>query len=353
MKSKIQRAPEAEDGEIVSSPELDAADLEIKIHADVTSSEDSDIEETTATTPTKEKSPRDDVITINTPEEKSAVKSSVHNDFPQKEQPISKKRIHSVVHNDDDVEIDHLEITAPQQQEVKKAKKQKDSPSKPSKYSSSTTATATMKDRRPHRPQHSPAKDDSNRKRTFDMFDERHSRSDPEDKHRKSNKRDDSVDDLRKHLLKKGEAKQPATNRDYDYDRGGRSGGSDRERGREREKRKETTDQARSDVKEKSYSKSRSEYERYVESTKTSRDSYDSEHKKKTSQRDNNRYKDNEDGGESHKALEKKDKNKHKKTEDTKQRIPKRMISKQKIKINRKRKKFHIKNWLVLVFFFF
>lgn len=47
MKSTIQRVPEAEDGEIVSSPELDAADVEIKIHAEVTSSEESEVEETT------------------------------------------------------------------------------------------------------------------------------------------------------------------------------------------------------------------------------------------------------------------------------------------------------------------
>ena len=47
MKSTIQRVPDAEDGEIISSPELDAADLAIKIHEDVSSSEDSDVEETT------------------------------------------------------------------------------------------------------------------------------------------------------------------------------------------------------------------------------------------------------------------------------------------------------------------
>ena len=47
MKSTIQRVPDAEDGEIISSPELDAADIAIKIHEEVSSSEDSDVEETT------------------------------------------------------------------------------------------------------------------------------------------------------------------------------------------------------------------------------------------------------------------------------------------------------------------
>lgn len=191
------------------------------------------------------------------------------------------------------------------------------SPSKPSKYLSSTTTTA-MKDRRAHRAPYSPPKDDSNRKRTFDAFEERHSRSDSEDKHRKSNKRgDDSVEDLRKHLLKKSDAKLPQqTNSRDERARGNTSG--ERERGREREKRKETVEQTRTDSKVKSYSNSRSEYERYVESTKNSREnSYDIEHKKKTSLRGEGRYRDSSDDvGESHKAL--KDKSKYKRSEDNK-----------------------------------
>lgn len=283
MRSTIQRAPEAEDGEIVSSPELDAADLEIKIHAEVTSSEDSDIEETNQIEESL-RSPSNDVITLDTPEEKS-IKSLVHNEFPQKEQPISKKRIHSVVHNDDDVEIDHLEIAAPQQLEAKRPKKTKDSPNK-GKYSS------MVKDRRSHRA-HSP-KEDSSRKRPYDVFDERHSRSDPDDKYRRPSKRDDTIDDLRKHLLKKGELK---SNRDYDR----RSG---RERGRDRERNKESDDR---------YSRSRSEYERYVESTKESKETnYDTEYKRKLSR---DKYKDNSGETDSQK-IDKKDKSKYKKIDE-------------------------------------
>lgn len=98
MRSTIQRAPEAEDGEIVSSPEQDAADIEIKIHAHATSSEDSDIEETSVIVAAEpvlieeeivDLPTLDEIISIiDTPEEKS--KSLPKNDFPQKEQPVQK-----------------------------------------------------------------------------------------------------------------------------------------------------------------------------------------------------------------------------------------------------------------------
>merc|ERR1712002_916226 len=86
-------------------------------------------------------------------------------------------------------------------------------------------------------------------------------------------KRDDSIEDLRKHLLKKGEQK----NRDYDRrDRDGRSSREDREpeRGRERDRKKEIESKER-------YDRSRSEYERYVESTKEAKESSYEEYKRK------------------------------------------------------------------------
>ena len=45
MKSAIHRNPDQEEGEIVSSPELDAADIELSVNAMSSSSEDSEDEE--------------------------------------------------------------------------------------------------------------------------------------------------------------------------------------------------------------------------------------------------------------------------------------------------------------------
>lgn len=290
MKSKIQRAPDAEDGEIISSPELDAADLEIKIHEDATTSEDSDIEETTPSKPSvsvkASANKQPDVIIVDTPtptkEKEKYGKSSTHSDFRQKEQPIS-RRIHSLVHQDDDVEIDHLEITAPQQQDaskknMKSVKPNKESPNK-GKYASSFN-----KDRRTHV---SP-KDEFGRKRPYDVFDERRPRSDPDIKHHRMKQRDDNVGDLRSRLIKKEAQKSRdrnerddrgtthddrGTTRD-DYasgsvkdDRGSR----DNRSGRDVLPKSYEKDRKRDAEARDKYSTSLSEYEKYREAAKAAK----------------------------------------------------------------------------------
>lgn len=205
LKSKIQRAPETEDGEIVSSPEYDAADIEIKIHAEMTSSEeeDEDMEETVKVAEddgqvsNKEKQEPEVIQVLDTPPEKDK------KEFPQKEQPVTRKRlIVPAVREDHDVEIDHLDISAPLQSEVRRGKGK--SSSKDSSIKSSPGKTKLGSPDSDRRKNKSPA-DDQARKRPYDVFDERKSRSDTEyeEKKRHSDKRSDHADDLRKHLLKK------------------------------------------------------------------------------------------------------------------------------------------------------
>merc|ERR1712142_851021 len=228
MKSTIQRVPDAEDGEIISSPELDAADLEIKIHEEVSSSEDSDVEDTTPAkveTPAKPSagSSKHEVIIVDTPEEKEKnIKSAVSNDFREKAVPaVSRRHIHSLAQQDDDVEIDHLEITAPRPSEATKKntkpKSLKDSPNKGKHLT-------MLKDRRT-RKGISP-KDESGRKRPYDVNDERRSYSDPDTKHHRS-KRDDKIEDLRTTLAKKGVQKSRDRN-DKEEKREDRAGRDDR-----------------------------------------------------------------------------------------------------------------------------
>merc|ERR1711973_404854 len=229
MKSTIQRVPDAEDGEIISSPELDAADIAIKIHEEVSSSEDSDVEETTPAkieTPAKPSgsgSSKHEVIIVDTPEEKEKnIKSAVSNDFREKAVPaVSRRHIHSLAQQDDDIEIDHLEITAPRQSEAtkknSKPKSLKDSPNKGKHLT-------MLKDRRTHKGI-SP-KDEFGRKRPYDVNDERRSYSDPDTKHHRS-KRDDKIDDLRSHLLKK-EVQKTRDRNDKEEKRDDRVGRDDR-----------------------------------------------------------------------------------------------------------------------------
>jgi len=145
IKSQIQKAPDgAEDGEILSSPEFDPADIEIKIHADMTSSSEEDDENSTAEespklklkleskvtkieskvvskvekAPAKEDTKIEVIQVLDTPPEKKKNEDS----FPQRLLPVQKKRLIASTNEDEAIEVDHLQINAPLQNEAKKGK---------------------------------------------------------------------------------------------------------------------------------------------------------------------------------------------------------------------------------------
>ena len=217
-----------------------------------------------------------EIIILDTPEEKEkTIKSAVSNDFREKALPtVSHRRhIHSLAQQaDDDVEIDHLEITAPQPSDAAKknakGKSLKDSPNKGKQV-------GLLKDRRAHKG--SPREIDMNRKRSHELNEERRSYSDPDTKHHRS-KREDKIDDLRSHLLKKEVAKKRGSDvggrdeprgggreergrEERDEPRGGAAATNRDDRGDERKKERENED------KKSAEKHSRREYERYREST--------------------------------------------------------------------------------------
>lgn len=216
MKSTIQKAPDTEDGEIISSPELDAADIEITLHAEVSSSDESLEEKAEESSPNvqeeeKEEEKEDKEEPESKPEKKEVNRvvvkeTKTKEDFPQKEQPVVRKRVAQLLADDDEIEMDHLEIFAPQQ-DLKKAKakiKESSKSNSPNKAKDSPKGKygSPEKDHKKLSP-----REDYNRKRPYDSSEElrRHSDNETEDKKGRAEKKSGGgeSEDLRKHLLKK------------------------------------------------------------------------------------------------------------------------------------------------------
>jgi len=219
IKSQIQKAPDgAEDGEILSSPEFDPADIEIKIHADMTSSSEEDDENSTAEESPKLKLKLESKVTkieskvvskvekasakedtkieviqvLDTPPEKKKNEDS----FPQRLLPVQKKRLIASTNEDEAIEVDHLQINAPLQNEAKKGKIKRTDKNSPKKSKVLTPEKEKIRTKSP--------RDDLDRKRGYEIHDERRSRSDTEyEERQRRDKRTEEPDDLRKHLLKK------------------------------------------------------------------------------------------------------------------------------------------------------
>lgn len=216
LKSTVQKVSgAAEDGEIVSSPESDAGGVEIIIHADRLSDDDS----------LNGKSPKDTQTKIKDEKKKSDVsKTSTH---LKKDEPVS-KQIGALVEMEDEVEIDHLEIHAPQQ-DIKKLKAK-------SRDSSKTNSPGKSKESRLiSSGKISPV--DLARKRAHEEENRRHSDNDLDEKKARSLKRAQDPEDLRKHLMMKigssakdRDVKSKHSSRDRTTDRHKESSNRDRDR---------------------------------------------------------------------------------------------------------------------------
>merc|ERR1719494_673042 len=189
LKSAIHRNPDQEEGEIVSSPELDAADIELSVNAMSSSSEDSEDEEeglstgrsvamkeptriVTQETPEKRnKTTLTASINLITPDEPSSIPLSKDTSKEISKSPLvvpvpykavggkhSKSAKDDSDDDDDDDEIDHLDIAAPLQLEAKRSssKDDKNSPKKAGEHVKSISP-----------------RDDSRRKQSYDVLDER------------------------------------------------------------------------------------------------------------------------------------------------------------------------------------
>lgn len=173
-------------------------------------------------------------------------------EFPQKAQPSVVKRVTHLLVEEDDIEMDHLEIFAPQQ-DIKKAKSKlkeaksnspnkKDSPNL--KYGSS-----------PEKERKKSPREDLNRKRPYDSSDELRRSSDNDNNDKQSSRSEKKStatesDDLRKRLLLKklgnsnkerdsgpGKSRETQENPPKERDRERYKDGKERERDRDKDRK--------------------------------------------------------------------------------------------------------------------